>query len=150
CRALLAAGAGAGLATAFNAPIAGAIFVLEELVRRFETRTTIAALGASSTAIVVTRLFLGEMPEFEVDPLAFTGAQRTLLFVVLGVFAGLLGVIYNRTLLGAMALADRLDRWPVEMRAALIGAAVGVVAWFLPNLVGGGEQVAQVTLAGEA
>ena len=46
CRVLLAAGAGAGLATAFNAPIAGSIFVLEELVRRFEHRIAIAALGA--------------------------------------------------------------------------------------------------------
>ena len=46
-RVLLAAGAGAGLATAFNAPIAGAIFVLEELVRRFDTKIAIAALGAS-------------------------------------------------------------------------------------------------------
>ena len=50
CRVLLAAGAGAGLATAFNAPIAGAVFVLEELVRRFEHRIAIAALGASATA----------------------------------------------------------------------------------------------------
>jgi len=53
CRVLLAAGAGAGLATAFNAPIAGAVFVLEELVQRFEHRIAIAALGAAASAVTV-------------------------------------------------------------------------------------------------
>jgi CIC family chloride channel protein len=47
CRVLVAAGAGAGLGTAFNAPIAGAVFVLEELVQRFEHRIAIAALAAN-------------------------------------------------------------------------------------------------------
>jgi chloride channel protein, CIC family len=150
CRVLLAAGAGAGLATAFNAPIAGAIFVLEELVRQFETRIAIAALGASATAMAVARLFLGNGPDFHVEHLPYADSNALALFLVLGVVAGLLAVAYNRTLLGAIAAADRLGRLPVEARAALVGAAVGIVAWFVPGLVGGGEPITQRTLAGAA
>ena len=157
-RALLAAGAGAGLAIAFNAPIAGAVFVLEELVRRFDTRIAITALAASATAILVARLFLGDAPDFHVviaasatiatGPLAYASAATWPLYVVLGVLAGFLAVLYNYALLGAISLTDRLDRWPVELRAGVIGAAVGIFAWFAPELVGGGDQITQRTLAG--
>src|SRR5277367_6462692 len=148
-RVLLAAGAGAGLATAFNAPIAGAIFVLEELVRRFEPRIAIVALGASSAAIMVAHLFLGYQPDFHVQALDFAhnnGAK--LLFFVLGAVAGLAGIAYNSASLGAILATDRLRRWPVELRAACIGAAVGILAWFAPGLVGGGDAITQRTLSG--
>ncbi len=148
CKVLIAAGAGAGLATAFNAPIAGAVFVLEELMRRFETRTAIAALGASAAAIAVARAFLGPAPDFQVEPLAYLGVKTWLLFAALGAIAGLAAGLYNSALLGALAAMDRLGRWPVEMRAAVIGAAIGAVAWFTPGLVGGGDDITQRTLAG--
>jgi chloride channel protein, CIC family len=148
CRVLLAAGAGAGLATAFNAPIAGAIFVLEELVQQFETRIAIAALGASATAIGVARVFLGDAPDFHVRALVYAGAETRPLYFVLGAIAGIFGVFYNRALLGTIAAADRLDRWPVPLRAALIGAAVGMLAWFAPTLVGGGDAITQSALTG--
>jgi len=147
-RVLLAAGAGAGLATAFNAPIAGAVFVPEELVRRFESRIAIAALGASAGAIAVARVLLGQAPDFHVEPMPYPGFATVPIHLALGVVAGLLGVAYNRTLLGTLAAADRLGRWPAEVRAALVGAGVGLVAWFAPGVVGGGDSITQRMLAG--
>ena len=147
-RVLLAAGAGAGLATAFGAPIAGAVFVLEELVRRFDTRITITTLGASAGAIAVARVLLGNGPDFHVALLPYPAFGTLPIYLALGVVAGFLGIVYNHTLLGTLAAVDRLRRWPAELRAALIGAVVGLLAWFAPTLVGGGDAITQRMLAG--
>jgi Chloride channel protein EriC len=67
----------------------------------------------------------------------------------LGAVIGLLGVAYNRTLLGALVAAKGLGRWwSAEVRATLIGVVVGLLAWFWPGLVGGGDAITQRTLAG--
>src|SRR5271167_3259395 len=79
----------------FNAPGAGAIFVLEELVRRFELRVAIAALGASATAISVSRMILGDAPDFHLGTLVAPGLAIRPLFFVLGALAGVMAVIYN-------------------------------------------------------
>jgi chloride channel protein, CIC family len=148
-KALLAAGAGAGLATAFSAPVAGAVFVLEELVRRFDTRITITTLCASSSAIAVARLLLGNGPDFQLEPLPYSGFGTVPIFLVLGAIIGLIGVAYNHVLLGALAAAERLGRWlSGDLRAATVGAAVGLLGWFGPGLVGGGDAITQRTLAG--
>jgi len=147
CRALIAGGAGAGLATAFNAPIAGAVFVLEELVGRFEPRIAIVAVGASASAITVARVLLGDAPDFHVPAFPEASLWAKPLYFLLGIAAGLAAILYNRTLLGTLAVADRV-RWPVELRAAAIGAGVGALAWYAPDLVGGGDPITQRTLLG--
>jgi len=155
---LIAAGTGAGLAVAFNAPIAGAVFVLEELHRQFESREALAALGASASAILVARLFLGNAPLFHVaaaasapsatGPLPYGAAATWPLYVALGIVAGLAGAAYNRTLTGALALAERIDRWPVRPQAAAVGVLVGVIGWFAPHVIGAGDTLTQDILAG--
>jgi len=96
CRVLIAAGAGAGLGAAFNAPIAGAVFVLEELVQRFERRIAIAALAASATAIGVARVLLGDAPDFHINALGYGDAETRPIYFAFGAFVGLLAVAYNR------------------------------------------------------
>ncbi|WP_442754050.1 H(+)/Cl(-) exchange transporter ClcA [Methylocystis sp. JAN1] len=147
CRALLAAGAGAGLATAFNAPMAGAVFVLEELVQKFEQRIALAALAASSTAIAVAHLLLGDSPDFLLPPLDYPPPVIGPLFFIMGAAMGFFGVLYNRFLLATLSAFERL-RLPGEAKAALTGAAVGALAWFSPRLVGGGDGLTLAALAG--
>jgi chloride channel protein, CIC family len=66
----------------------------------------------------------------------------------LGAFAGFLGFGYNKAILGALATSDRLRHYPVELRAAVMGGAVGLLAWFAPGLVGGGDVITQQMLLG--
>ena len=148
CRALGAAGAGAGLGTAFNAPIAGVVFVLEELLQRFEHRTAIAALAASASALGVARVLLGDAPDFHVSLPSHAHAGATPLYFAFGALTGLLAVAYNRVLLATLATARRLGPAPVEVRAGLVGAAVGILGWFAPDLIGGGDAITQSVLAG--
>ena len=133
-RVLLAAGAGAGLAAAFNAPVAGAIFVLEELTREFELHTAIAAIGASATAISVSQAMLGNAPDFHVGKLADVGAQVRGLYFLFGFIAGGAAVLYCEALLGVISLAQSLDRRRAGLYAALTGALVGALAWLPPTL----------------
>jgi chloride channel protein, CIC family len=118
------------------------------LVGRFEPRMAIAALGASATAIAVGRVITGDVPDFAVAALAYPTVAAGPLFVVLGIIAGVVAVAYNYGLLGALAAADRLKALPVEVRAGLVGAAVGVLAWFMPDIVGGGDPLTQRALSG--
>jgi chloride channel protein, CIC family len=146
-RALLAAGAGAGLATAFNAPLAGAAFVLEELVQSFDSRIAIAVLAAAATAIAVMRTLLGDATDFTVMTLADPPATARPFFFLLGAVLGFVGIAYSRGVLGATALVKRLPM-PTEARAALIGAAVGAIAFTAPALVGGGDPLTRDALSG--
>jgi CIC family chloride channel protein len=145
---LIAAGAGAGLAAAFNAPLAGVIFVLEELRRDFAPGALTGAFVASVTADVVERLLLGQSPVFHVASPPVPPLSSLPLFLALGLFAGLLGVAFNRALLASLRLFERTAAWPLGLPAALVGVALAVVGWFVPEALGGGAPLVEETLAG--
>lgn len=145
---LQAALGGAGLAVAFNAPLGGAMFVFEEVARSFRLRLTVVTVLGTAAAITVARLILGSAPDFNVSALEPGANWNLFLYVLLGAVLGLLGVVYNRLIILGLDALARLRSWPMEIRAALVGFIVGIVGWFLPDLVGGGDPVTQNILEG--
>ncbi len=142
-----AAGAGAGLAVAFNAPIGGSIFVFEELTSNFTPWLLVATLAAATFAVWITRLMLGNELDFTVQQVSLTHAWRGGPFLALGALLGVVGALFNAATVGLLRFADRLPTLASIHRAALIGATVGLVAWFAPALVGGGNNLTQAILA---
>ena len=147
-RVLLAAGAGAGLAAAFNAPLAGAIFVFEELVRRFELRVAVATLSACSAGLVIMRMLIGDRLVFSVPTIVVDVFPGYFLFLVFGGVVGVLGVIYSRMVVAGLDISDGLRRVPPEIQAAIVGGIVGLLAWVAPESIGGGESQVQAVLNG--
>jgi CIC family chloride channel protein len=142
-----AAGAGAGLAVAFNAPIGGSVFVFEELTSNFTPWLLVATLAAASVAVWIMRLMLGNTLDFTVQQVRLTQPWKVAPFLVLGALLGAAGALYNAANVGLLRLSDRLSGVSSVSRAAIIGAAVGLVAWFAPALVGGGDNLTQAILA---
>ena len=101
---LFAAGAGAGLSAAFNSPLAGLVFVLEELQGKFASLEFFSAALACLTADMVCRGLLGQFPVFHITLLKAPDLILLLVFIPLGMLAGLLGVVFNKTLLAAQKL----------------------------------------------
>ena len=147
-RTLIAAGAGAGLAAAFNAPLSGVIFVLEEIQRDFHPFVFGAAFLAAAIADIVSRLLSGTFPVFSIPNYPTPPSISLPIFAVLGIFAGLLGVAFNRGLLGALNRLAHLSGKNRLLYAAAIGAIVGLAGWFYPIIVGGGHSLAELALAG--
>jgi CIC family chloride channel protein len=145
---MVAAGSGAGLAGAFNAPLAGFIFVMEELKLAMTPLTYGVALFACVGSVAVTRIFLGQIPSFRLsnpDPVPLRAMGAVL---VLGAVCGVVGVVYNRALLGFLNLREKLKlkRW---MAGAIVGCLASLLILVLPDATGGGNGVAAKILTGE-
>ena len=146
---LTSAGAGAGLAAAFNAPLSGLIFVLEEVRRDFQPIVFGAAFVAAVVADIVARVGSGQFPIFAVPSYPVPPLAALPIFALLGIAAGLLGVVFNRSLLRVTALYARIPARLTLAAAALTGALVGLVGWFSPVMIGSGHTLAETALRGD-
>jgi CIC family chloride channel protein len=139
---------GAGLAVAFNAPIGGTLFALEEVTKSFRLQTVLATLFAAAAAVGCMRVLLGNEPDFHVAAIGAPALAWLPLFVVFGLFTGCLGAVYNRLLLWFLDRVGRIRRIPAVAKAAVIGAIIGLTMFIYPLAVGGGDTLTQLILTG--
>ncbi|MGB9661178.1 MAG: H(+)/Cl(-) exchange transporter ClcA [Moorellaceae bacterium] len=146
---LIACGAGAGLAAAFNAPLAGVIFVLEELRRNFSPYVLGGALTASIAADLLSQKILGPLPTFRVSYFSPLPLPALPLLILLGAVTGVLGAAFNRALSLGLDLAESFTGVPRWLRASLVAFAAGVMGYYLPEVLGGGHFLVEDILAGK-
>ena len=155
---LLTAGAGAGLAAIFNAPLAAVIFCIEELRNRFSQEILIAAVTASVTASFVVKIFFGVRPVFEtitatsihippvttvptiemIANLSAAPIKFFLLFISLGFLCGILGALFSKALIFALDTYDRLKIFGVKRFAIPLLLAIPLGIKF-PQILGCGN-----------
>ncbi|GGC82201.1 H(+)/Cl(-) exchange transporter ClcA [Chelatococcus reniformis] len=143
-RGLLAAGAAAGLAAAFSAPLASVLFVIEETRRQFpySLKTYTGVMIASVVSVVVLELLAGSRPFMAMTvpdlQLSFLPA-----FVLLGLLLGVAGVVFNRCLIWALDMALALGRrTSFYLLPAVVGCAIGVLLVVQPEATQGGDMLA--------
>lgn len=139
---------GAGLAVAFNAPIGGTLFTLEEVTKSFRVKTVLATLFAAAAAVGCARLVLGNHPDFQVERFGAPDLVWLPLFVVFGLLTGCLGAAYNRLVLWFIDHVAALGRLPGPAKAAVIGGIIGLAMFVYPLAAGGGDPMSQLILGG--
>ncbi len=147
---LVAAGGAAGIAAAFNAPLAGAFFALEEILGVFSAAAFAPVVISSVVGAVISRAFFGNHPAFPIPQeygYSFS-SEIFLLHPLLGVICGLVAVLFIRTYFKFRDVGTQFRRHPVVL-AATAGALVGVLVFFSRGvLVGYGHLAVRLEVFG--
>ena len=137
-RILMTAGAGAGLAAAFNAPLAGVIFGLEEMQKTISPALLLTGITASITAATVTEVVFGMSPVFSMGYLLPLPLNLFDVLVATGIVIGLLGRLFNIALAYSLNTYSRLGLSGMKKPLVPLSLA-GILGFVLPEILGGGN-----------
>ena len=141
-------GAAAGIAAAFNTPITGVLFVMEEVIAAWNAGVVGSTVLSAVSAVVVVRWFLGNEPLFRVPAFEFQHPSELAIYAGIGVVGGLLSALFIKLI---ELLRRRLERLPhrTELLQALGGGiVVGVAGLWLPEVMGAGYDAIDSALHG--
>jgi CIC family chloride channel protein len=137
-KALLPVGAAAAIAAAFNAPLAAVLFTLEELVGDLHAPVLGSVVLSAATSWIVLRLLLGNEPLFHVPEYQFVHPVEFAIYAVLGLVGGVVSLAFVKSLLWLRGRFLRLPGWTVWFQPAIGGLLVGILGWFVPEVLGVG------------
>jgi len=139
-RLLVGCGAASGIAAAYNAPIAGAVFSALIVLGNFSMNLFAPLVFSSVIAAMVSRSFFGIEPWYKIPPFPAATLSQLPWFVLLGVLCGAVGAVFLKLLRLGEERFRKLN-WPVYLRLTLAGFIVGVIAIGFPGVCGNGFSV---------
>lgn len=151
-RDLLGCAVAAAVSASFNAPIAGALFALEVVLRHFAVHAFAPIVIASVAGTVVNRLAFGDVTEFVLQRDTVLGFYVELpAFLILGLVCGLVAVVLMRAIFVAENIGSKIQfglNIPASLRPAGAGALLGGLAIFFPHIIGVGYETTSAALTG--
>jgi CIC family chloride channel protein len=148
-RLLVACGAAGGISATFNAPLAGAFFAIELILRTIAAEAFGAVVLSSATAAVIGRAILGDHPFLTLPTFGVRHPSEYLLYIALGVIVGLVGVAFSKLLYVVEDACDWIWRGPEWARPAVGGIALGALLIALPEMYGVGYPVLENAVSGK-
>ena len=140
---LISTGAAAGLASAFNAPFAGIIFVIEEMHGQFKFNfySVAAIMIGAGTADFIVRVLVNSKPVLEIMIFPSPNIFGLWIFIILGLLCSIIGYAYNKLLVISLDLFKFSFKIPIIYTGITVGLIIAVIGMFFPNLIGGGYDI---------
>lgn len=146
---LVGCGAAAGIAAAFNAPIAGALFAVEIILMDFAFAQFSPIVISSVMATVISHNFEGNLATFQVPHYQLVNPTELIFYVVLGLLSGLVSYIFIKVLYAFEDFFENRVRFPEYFQPVIGGLFIGVTALFFPQIMGVGYDTINNALHGD-
>lgn len=141
---LLTCGAAAGLSAAFNAPLAGIMFALEEIHKNFSVSVLISVMCASVTGDFISQVVFGLSPAFHFQVSETLPLHYYAMILLLGVITGVLGAVYNASTMKIQDVYEKIPFLRAEYRVMIPLFLAGVLGLYIPQVLGGGHAMIEM------